>query len=175
MRRRGEPRSRTVPALGSIGVAVLARAQFLLLLGVFALAVVVDALLEARGACAARARATLVRTRKPLLVAYLAMAVTAIVLALRGDLPRLLGSYATTAHGLSLDLETMQLTFEQVAVLALGLAILPFLAGDSLAHRPPPRRPLRTGGAAFAAVGSITLVLVLLQSRRSTSASAPGR
>ena len=148
-------------ALAAIGVAVLARTQFLLLVAAFALAVAVDALLEARGAWRSTAD-TLWRTRKPLLAAYLAMAVAAVAVALAGDLSRLLGSYATTAHGLALDVDTLQLAFEQVAVLALGLAILPFVGGtawliDRLrAAATPPER-------AFAAVGCTTLVLLLLQ------------
>ena len=104
-------------ALGAIGVAVFARAQFLLLLAAFALAVVVDALLEARGAWRIRG-ATLWRTRKPLLARLSRDG-------RRGDRPRARAANCPACSartrrpraGSRLDLETLQLALEQVAVL----------------------------------------------------------
>ena len=148
-------------ALASIALAVLARTQFLVLLLVLAVAVAADALFEVSGDVRS-AGATLVRTRKLLLGVYLAFAITAVVLAIGGNTSRLLGSYATTTDAIRIDLDLLQLAVQQVAVLALGLAILPFLVGTAwLVERLRPAAPVRE--RAFAAVGCVTVVLLILQ------------
>jgi hypothetical protein len=150
-----------VMALASIALAVLARTHFFVLLPVLAVAVAADAVFETAGGLRP-AGATLWQTRKPLLGAYLALGLAAVVLAIGGDVSRALGSYAGTTDALQIDFDVLRLAAQQVAVLALGLAVLPFLLGTAWlierlrASAPVPER-------AFAAVGSATVVLLVLQ------------
>ena len=146
-------------ALAAIGVAVLARTQFVVLLAVLLVAVLVEAVLEAtpRGA-----PANLWQTRRPLVV--LAGALLAVVLGAMavGKGSALLASYSVTAENIRLDFELLRLVFRHVAVLALGLAILPFIVGVGwLVDRIRPAAAARE--RAFAVVGCTTLVLVTLQ------------
>ncbi|MEO5575120.1 MAG: hypothetical protein ABIR67_07770 [Gaiellaceae bacterium] len=146
-------------ALVSIGVAVLARTQFVVLLGVLFVAVVAEAVLDTTPRGAAR---ELWRTRRPFVVLFGALLVVVLGAVVSGNGSRLLGSYSVTAENLRLDLGLLQLAFEHIAALALGLAILPFVVGvgwliDRL--RPSAAVPER----AFAVVACTTLVLVTLQ------------
>lgn len=159
-------------ALVAIGVAVLARAQFAVLLIVFAVAVVADAVAASASASASAgaerrgvlrtAVITLVRTRRVFLAVY-AVSVLALVVALAtGTATRALGSYSVTARGIRVDPDLLRLTTEHFAVLALACGVLPFVAGgawlvDRL--RPSAAPPER----ALALVGCATLVLVGLQ------------
>ena len=155
-------------ALVAIAVAVLARAQFVLLVAVFPIAVAVEALLRAAAVQTGwrkllRAAAeSILRTRKLLLGVYAAGAVVALAATLSGDASRLLGSYSVTAQRMRIDLDLLRLAAEHVAVLALSTAILPFILGvawlvDRL--RPSSSAPER----ALACVGSATLLLCTLQ------------
>ena len=75
---------------------------------------------------------------------------------------KLLGSYSVTAENVRIDLGLFQLAFEHVALLALGLAILPFIVGVGwLVDRVRPSTA--AAERAFAVVGCSTLVLVTLQ------------
>ena len=157
-----------VLALAAIALAMLARTQFVLLLGVLALAVVGDALLEAaaggqRGRELLRvAAARLARTRRVLLAAFAGALLVLAGAAATGGVSRLLGSYAVTAEGIRVDLELLQLTAEHVAVLALGTAIVPFLLSVAwLLDRLRPSAP--SGERALALVGLPTLGLFTLQ------------
>jgi len=146
-------------ALVAIGAAVLARTQFVVLLAVFLVAVVVDAILETSWRAAPR---ELWRTRRPFVVLYGALLLVVVVAIAIGKGSRLLGSYSVTAENVRIDFGLVQLVFEHVAALALGLAILPFLVGcawliDRLRPSAAPRE------RAFAVVGIATLVLVLVQ------------
>ncbi len=109
-------------ALVAIGVAVLARTQFLVLLAVLPAAVFADAALT-------KSVPALWRTRRPLILLYSALAVVVLGAALTGDGSRLLGSYSVTAENVRVDVDLLQLTLAHVAAIALGLALLPFVVG----------------------------------------------
>jgi hypothetical protein len=148
-----------VLALAVIGVAVLARTQFIVLLGVLLAAIVAEAMLDAtpRGA-----PANLWRTRRHLVLLFAALLLVVLAAVAIDKGSKLLGSYSVTAENVRLDFGLLQLAFEHLALLALGLAILPFIVGvgwlvDRL--RPSAAAPER----AFAVVGCATLVLVTLQ------------
>jgi hypothetical protein len=148
-----------VLALGAIAFAVLARAQFLILLAVLLVAVVADAFVEGGGRRAAVER---LRRRPVILVVYGLGAAALLVATATGSTSRLLGAYSVTAEGIRVDLDLFRLAAEHVAVLALGLALLPFLLGVAwLVER------LRASAApaerALALVGCSTLALVVLQ------------
>ena len=146
-------------ALVAIGVAVLARTQFIVLLGVLVVAVVVEAMLDAtpRGA-----PANLWRTRRPFVVLFGALLLVVLGAIAIGKGSQLLGSYSVTAEHVRLDFGLVQLAFEHVALLALGLAILPFIVGVGwLVDRVRPSTSERE--RAFAVVGCTALVLVTLQ------------
>jgi hypothetical protein len=146
-------------ALAAIGAAVLARTQFVVLVAVFLVAVVVDAILETSWRTAPR---ELWRTRRPFVVLYGALLVVVLAAIAVGKGSRLLGSYSVTAENVRIDFGLVQLVFEHVAALALGLAILPFLVGCAwLIDRLRPSAPLRE--RSFAVVGVTSLVLVLVQ------------
>jgi hypothetical protein len=146
-------------ALAAIGVAVLARTQFVVLLGVLVVAVVAEAMLDAtpRGA-----PANLWRTRRPFVVLFGALLVVVLGAIAIGKGSRLLGSYSVTAENVRIDLGLFQLAFEHVALLALGLAILPFIVGVGwLVDRVRPSTP--EPERALAVVGCTSLLLVTLQ------------
>ena len=146
-------------ALVVIGVAVLARTQFVVLLAVFVVAVVVEAMLDAtpRGA-----PANLWRTRRPFVVVFGALLLVVLGAIAIGKGSQLLGSYSVTAEHVRLDFGLFQLAVEHVALLALGLAILPFIVGIAwLVDRVRPSTSERE--RSFAVVGCASLVLVTLQ------------
>lgn len=143
-------------AVAAMALAVLARTQFVFLPVVLALAVAAEAV-------AARQPArTVVRSRPVLAGAY---ALGLLVLAgavVTGNASDLLGSYAVTLQDLRFDLGLVELVLEHVAVLALGLAILPFLVGVAwlLDHLRASASPAER---AFALVGLSSLVLLILE------------
>ncbi len=148
-----------VLALAAVGVAVLARTQFVLLLAVLPLAVVAEAMLTASPRSAA---AELWRTRRPLVLLYGALFAVVLAAVATGNGSRLLGSYSVTAENVHIDLDLLKLAFEHIATIALGLAVLPFVVGmgwliDRI--RPSAAAPER----AFALVGAATAVLLSLQ------------
>lgn len=146
-------------ALVSIGVAVLARTQFVVLLAVLFVAVVAEAILETTPRGAVR---HLWRTRRPFVLFFGSLLLVVLAAVAIGKGSRLLGSYSVTAENVRLDLGLVQLVFEHVAALALGLAILPFVVGAGwLVDRVRPSAPLPE--RAFAVVGCSALVLVTLQ------------
>jgi hypothetical protein len=144
-----------VVALLAIGVAVLARTQFIVLLAVFAVAVVAEALLT-------DGLRALWRSRRPLVVLYATLLLVVLVAVVIGNGSRLLGSYAVTAENLRLDLELVELTFAHLATIALGLAVVPFVLGLGwLVDRMRPSAA--PAERAFALVGAATFVLLSLQ------------
>ncbi|MDX6539976.1 MAG: hypothetical protein QOI71_1586, partial [Gaiellales bacterium] len=106
-------------AVGALLVAVGARTQFGVLALVLAVAIVVDA----GGARAA------VRAHRALAGAYAAGIVLALLLAVSGH--SVLGTYAAAAHGNPLPLRIVPSFAEHLAVLALGIGLLPFLVGGA--------------------------------------------
>jgi hypothetical protein len=146
-------------ALGAIGAAVVARTQFVVLIGVLLVAVVVEAIVETSWRSAAR---DLWRSRRPFVVLYGTFLLVVLAAIVAGKGSSLLGSYSVTAEKVRIDFDLVQLLFEHVAALALGLAILPFLVGVAwLIDRIRPSASPRE--RAFALVGVTSLVLVLVQ------------
>ena len=142
-------------ALAAIGVAVLARTQFVVLLAVFPIAVAAEALLTG-------VLRDLWRTRRPLVVLYSALFVVVLGAVAAGQGSRLLGSYSVTAENVRLDLELLELTFAHVATIALGLAVLPFVVGMGwLVDRIRPSAA--PSERAFALVGASAFVLLAFQ------------
>ena len=143
-------------AFAAIAVAVLARTQFLVLALAFPAAIILDA------ALARVALRSLVRSRPVLFGAYALALLVVLGAAVSGGMSRLLGSYSVTATGIRVDLDLLRLTAEHVAILALGLAILPYIVGVGwLIDRLRPSAP--AAERAFAALGCITLALLTIQ------------
>ena len=146
-------------ALVVIGVAVLARTQFVVLLAVFVVAVIVEAMLDATPRGAPR---NLWRTRRPFVLLFGGLLLVVLGAIAIGKGSQLLGSYSVTAEHVRLDFGLVRLAFEHLALLALGLAILPFIVGAGwLVDRLRPSTP--GPERAFAVVGTTALLLVTLQ------------
>lgn len=81
---------------------------------------------------------------------------------MRANGSRLLGSYSVTAETFRVDLGLLELAAEHLAILALGLALAPFLLGSAwlVDTIRPSSRPAER---AFAVVGCTTLLLLTLQ------------
>ena len=157
-----------VVALASIAAAILTRTQFAVLLVVFAVAVMVEAVLESvasgsRGRRVLRdALASLVRTRRVLVVLYAAGAAALVVALIRGSAAAILGTYEVAGNGIVVDVDLVRLTVEHLTSLALATAILPFVVGSAwLIDR---LRPSASGASrAFASVGCATIFLLGLE------------
>jgi hypothetical protein len=143
-------------AFAALLLAVAARTQLLVLALAFPVAVVAEALLTRES------MRSLVRSRPVLLGGYGLALLVFIGAAASGEVGRLLGSYSVTATGIRLDFDLLQLAAEHVAILALGFAVLPFIAAAGwLVDRSRPSAPMRE--RAFAVVGCVTLVFLALQ------------
>jgi hypothetical protein len=132
-------------ALLGVGLAVLARTQFVVLLAVLPVVVLV---LEGRAAPA----------RHRLLVwAYGLLAAGAIALLATGHLAGALGTYGSTVRGNLLPTDSGRSFAEHAAVVALGLGILPFVVGVAwlLANA------IRRNG--FAVLATVTLLALVLE------------
>lgn len=110
-------RRNDVLALLGTGLAVLARTQFLVLLVVLPVSLLA---LEGRNAP---------RHHRLLAWAYGALAIGALVLLATGRISSALGTYGSTLRGNVLPTDSGRSFVEHVAVLALGVGILPFLLG----------------------------------------------
>ena len=146
-------------ALAAIAVAVLARVQFVLLLAVLAAAVITDAFLESGGGGGAGRRLL----RRHVLLGVLAVSLAVVVgAAATGEASRVLGSYAVAVDGLRFDADLLRLTAQHVAVMALALALLPFLVGVEwlMGHV---RASAGAGERAVAVVGCATILLLSVQ------------
>jgi hypothetical protein len=143
-------------AFSALLLAVLARTQLLVLALAFPAAVLAEAGLSRDSL------RSFVRARPLLVGGYGLMALVLLGAAVSGEWSRVLGSYAVTATGIRLDLGLLGLAAEHVAVLALGLAILPFLLAVAwLVDRIRPSAPAPE--RAFAVLGCATLLLLTLQ------------
>jgi hypothetical protein len=144
-------------ALVLVAVAVLARTQLIVLAAAFPVAILLEALVVDRGAWR-----SLWQTRRPLVVLYGAGLVLVLVLAVAGKASSLLGNYAETAKGGVIQWRLVEAFAQHAAILALTMAIVPFLLGTAWLQRALHReRPERE--RAFAAVALATTVLVLLE------------
>ena len=146
-------------ALVAIAVAVLARTQFVVLVGALPVAVAAEAVLTVG---ARRAAAELWRLRRPLVLLYAVLLAVALVAVASGNGSRLLGSYSVTAENVRIDFDLVQLTFAHVATIALSFAILPFIVGLGwLVDRIRPSAA--PSERAFALVGASAFVLLAVQ------------
>ena len=135
-----------------LGVAVLARTQFAALLVVVPLAL----LLYRRSAV------RLLAEHRVLAVAYVAVAVTFVVLAVTGGLSRALGTYSVTAEGNLTPSGMPRSLLEHLAPIGLGLGIVPFVLGvawllSALARARP------ADEQAFASIALVTCVVLLFE------------
>ncbi len=159
-----------VLALAAIAVAILARTQFAVLLLTLPAAILVEALLrrlQARHAEAGEPDGTPAldlggRAHAILGAVFAAIAALFAISLLTGHSGRLLGSYSVTARGIRLDPSLLVFAAEHAAVLAIATGVVPFVLGTAwlCGHL----RPSATGPErALAAVGSITILLLLVQ------------
>jgi hypothetical protein len=112
------PRARNdVVLLVAIGVAILARTQFAVLLLVVPFAVLIHA------------RRAALSSHRVLAVAYGGLAVAAIVLLAAGRLSSALGTYSATAEGNIFPSGMPHSLVEHLAPIGLGMGILPFVVG----------------------------------------------
>ncbi len=167
-------------ALASIGIAVMARTQFAVLLIVFGVAVIAEALLEsagsgARGREIVRAAVAKLATTRRVLLGFYAFGAVALIAALivRGS-GAVLGSYSVTASDIRIDLDLVRLTAEHLASLALATAILPFVVGSAwlVDHLRPSAPP---AARALASVGCATIILLGLEVASFTQRFAAGQ
>jgi hypothetical protein len=140
-------------ALLGLAVAIFARTQFVVLV------VVLPVAMLAYG----RSPRRIVREHRVLAAAYASMAVALVALLAAGRLADAFGTYGSTIGGNLLPNDTGRAFCEHAAVLALGLGILPFVAGVAwlLAGlvRPAADAELR----AFACLGSLTVAAVIFE------------
>src|SRR5262249_36422462 len=112
------PRPRNdVLLLVAIGVAILARTQFAVLLAIVPVALVLDRPSPRR----------VVSEHRVLTGAYAVLALVAVVLAATGDLSRALGTYSVTAKGNLAPSGMPRSLLEHIAPLGLGMGIVPFV------------------------------------------------
>ncbi len=150
----------------ALGVATLARTQFLVLFLVVPIAFYLHevAFTEAQSRLS-RVRVAarkLMELHRPLSVAYAALVVAAAVLLAVGRLSSVLGTYSVTAEGNILPSGMGRSLLEHLALLGLGLGILPFLLGVAWLFatfiRPPERKQ-----HAFAVIAVVTFAALLVE------------
>jgi hypothetical protein len=142
--------------LGALVVAVLARTQLLVLAAVAPAAILACEL--GRG----DPRAAL-RSHRVLSVAYAAGLAAVLAAAAAGRLSDALGTYGSTLGGNLLPNGLGRSLAEHTAALALGLAILPFLAGAAWLTANLVRPPAGRERHAFACGASIALAALLVE------------
>ncbi len=153
-------------ALAGIGLAVLARTQFLFLVAVLPLAIAGHELgfaLTERGDLRAAVR-TAYRRHRPLALLYGLALVAASLVAVFGSLSRVLGDYSVTAtQGSLLPAGLLQSTAAHLDSVAIGCGLLPLLLGGgwllTALARPPGRRE-----HAFATIAVLTVILLTVES-----------
>jgi hypothetical protein len=135
----------------AIGVAILARTQFAVLLAIVPLALLLDRPAPRRVASEHRL----------LTGAYAVLAVAAIVLAATGNLSRALGTYSVTARGNVAPSGMPRSLLEHIAPLGLGIGIVPFVLGCAwlLASVVQERTRVQRAFASIAAVAVVALLL----------------
>jgi len=161
------PRARNdVVMVIALGVATLARTQFLVLFLVVPIAFYVHELAFTEAPTRlSRVRAAgrkLVESHRLLAAAYAVLAVAAVVLLALGRLSSALGTYSVTAEGNVLPNGMGRSLLEHLAPLGLGLGILPFVLGVAWLFanfvRPRAREQY-----AFAAIAVVTFAVLLVE------------
>jgi hypothetical protein len=151
-----------VLAVAGIALAVFARTQFEVLIGVLPLALFAYELGRARGGFRAAARESVTRHRV-LAAVYAVLVLGGLVLAALGYVSRALGTYRGALEGQLVPDGIGRAFVEHVATLALGLGVLPFVLGVAWALANVVRPPADRESHAFACVASITIAAVLLE------------
>jgi len=134
----------------AVGVAILARTQFVVLLVIVPLALLLDHF----------APRWLVSEHRVLAAVYAALAVAAVILAATGNLSRALGTYSVTAEGNVTPSGMPRSLLEHVAPLGLGVGIVPFVLGGAwlLASVVGERTRAQRAFAAIAGVAFLALL-----------------
>ncbi len=150
----------------ALGVATLARTQFLILFLVVPLAFYLHELaFTAAPSRLSRIRVAgrrLVDLHRPLAIAYAALVVAAVVLLALGRLSSALGTYSVTAEGNILPSGMGRSLLEHLAPLGLGLGILPFVLGVAWLFANFVR-PRTREQHAFAAIAVVTFAALLVE------------
>jgi Dolichyl-phosphate-mannose-protein mannosyltransferase len=147
------PRPRNdVLLLVAIGVAILARTQFAVLLAIVPLAILLDRFAPRRA----------LAEHRILTASYGVLAAAGVILAATGNLSRALGTYSVTAEGNVAPSGMPRSLLEHLAPLGLGVGIVPFVLGSawllaSVGRKRPPAQN------AFAAIAWVAIVALLLE------------
>jgi hypothetical protein len=136
----------------AIGVAILARTQFAVVLAVVPLALLLDRPAPRR----------VVAEHRVLAGAYAVLAVVAVVLAATGNLSRALGTYSVTAEGNVAPSGMPRSLLEHLAPLGLGMGIVPFVLGVAWLLSSVVQERTRAQRA-FASITAVALVALLLE------------
>ena len=150
----------------ALGVATLARTQFLVLFLVVPIAFYLHELAfteaPSRLSQARVAGRKLVESHRPLAAAYAVLSVAVIVLLAVGRLSSALGTYSVTAKGDVLPSGMGRSLLEHLAPLGLGLGILPFVLGLAWLFATIVR-PRARNQQAFAAIAIVTFAALLVE------------
>ncbi|HMI21993.1 MAG TPA: hypothetical protein VK496_03660, partial [Gaiellaceae bacterium] len=138
--------------LVAVAASVFARTQFAVLLVVIPLALLLNRFSLRR----------LVSEHRLLAVVYAALAVVAVVLLPLGQLSRVLGTYSVTAEGNLVPSGTPRSLLEHLAVVGLGLGIVPFVLATAWLLTPFVRHRT-TEERAFASVTIVTVLALLFE------------
>jgi hypothetical protein len=145
------PRARNdVLLLVAIGVAILARTQFAVLLVVVPFAVLIHA------------RRAALSAHRVLVVAYAGLVVTAIALLAAGRLSSALGTYSVTAEGNIFPRGMPHSLVEHLAPIGLGMGIVPFVLGVAWLGTAVVRSRVREHHA-FAALAVVVILTLLVE------------
>ncbi len=150
----------------ALGMATLARTQFLVLFLVVPIAFYLHELAfteaPSRLSQARVAGRKLVESHRPLAAAYAVLSVAVIVLLAVGRLSSALGTYSVTAKGDVLPSGMGRSLLEHLAPLGLGLGILPFVLGLAWLFATIVR-PRARNQQAFAAIAIVTFAALLVE------------
>ncbi|MDP9224204.1 MAG: hypothetical protein M3P18_10175 [Actinomycetota bacterium] len=150
----------------ALGVATLARTQFLVIFLVVPIAFYLHELAfteaPSRLSRARVAGRKLVESHRPLTVAYAVLSAAVVVLLAVGRLSSALGTYSVTAEGDVLPSGMGRSLLEHLAPLGLGLGILPFVLGVSWLFATIVR-PRARKQHAFAAIAIVTFAALLVE------------
>jgi hypothetical protein len=136
----------------AVGVAILARTQFAVLLVIVPLALLLDHFAPRR----------LISEHRALAAVYAALTVAAVILAATGNLSRALGTYSVTAEGNVTPSGMPRSLLEHVAPLGLGVGIVPFVLGGAWLLASVVGERTRSQRA-FAAVAGVAFLALLFE------------